>query len=153
MICWLLCALALAQDGRQVEIHVQDPLRQVQGPLHAQLSSAGGTNQLIRFRDDGTAPDHTPGDGVHSAVAQFSDTMVHLQLKAGERTWTGDAILPDSEKDTVLRLQLGPESGVVVLQGARGMLGGPGAGSPPRRGPPCTPQRVPRSEPADALAG
>ncbi len=131
MMIWILCTLALAQTGREVEIHVQDPLRQVVGPLHAKLDGSQGTSQVVRFRDDGTAPDHTPGDGVHSAVVTIPDTMVHLELKAGDRNWTGDAVLPETEKDTVLRLQLGPESGVVVLQGARGMLGGPGpSGSP-----------------------
>ena len=131
MMLWLLCALAWADDGREVEIHVQDPLRGVQGLLHAEVSGSAGFNKVIRFRDDGTSPDHTPNDSVYSAVTQIPDTMVHLKLTAGDRTWTGDAVLPDSDKDTVLRLQLGPESSLVVLQGARGMVGGPGpSGSP-----------------------
>ena len=68
MMLWIVCALALAQGGREVEIHVQDPLRQVTGKLEARLSGSQGTNQVVHFRDDGTGPDHTPGDGVYSAA-------------------------------------------------------------------------------------
>ncbi len=126
MIMLLLCTLALAQNTREVQVTVQDPQRQVQGSLQATIQGAQGSNQSITLKDDGVSPDHTQHDGIFSAVTRFSDTTVHLELDAGGRKWTADAMLPDPDRDTVLRLQLGPEETAVVLQGSRGMLGGPG---------------------------
>lgn len=130
MIWCLIAGLALAED-RQVQVSVQDPQRQVTGDLRVAIQGSEGTNQVIHLKDDGADPDHTPRDGIFTGNAQFSDKTVHLELSTEQRKWTADAMLPDPDRDTVLRLQLGPEETAVVLQGARGMLGGPGpAGSP-----------------------
>ena len=130
MIWCLIAGLALAGD-RQVQVSVQDPQRQVTGDLRVAIQGSEGTNQVIHLKDDGADPDHTPRDGIFTGNAQFSDRTVHLELGTEQRKWTADAMLPDPDRDTVLRLQLGPEETAVVLQGARGMLGGPGpAGSP-----------------------
>jgi len=128
---WLLYGALAVASGREVQINVQDPQRQVAGALRVAIQGSEGTNQVVHLKDDGADPDHTPSDGIFTGRAQFSDSTVHLEIGSEQRKWTADAVLPDPGKDTVLRLQLGPEETAVVLQGARGMLGGPGpAGTP-----------------------
>lgn len=133
MIWMLIFGLSGAQ-AREVILSVQDPQRQVQGVLQAGVHGSEGGQQNLPLKDDGVEPDHTPGDGIFTGRSHFTDPMVHLKLSAAGRTWTADAVLPDPGRDTVLRLQLGPEDTAVVLQGARGMLGGPGPSGTPSEG-------------------
>ena len=119
----LLWLPATADAQRRVDVFVADQGQMVQGTLMGHARGNSGQSMDLVFHDDGREPDEAANDLIYSARMGMADTSVHFVLTAGDKQWTGNTVVPDSETHVAIRLRLGPDGGLVMDHGGTG--GGP----------------------------
>lgn len=119
MALWyFLLSFAVAQvPARTIEVQLQDPRGQVKSGLQASVRGSSGTQLQVRFRNDGQPPDLEALDTIHTTAFPLADASMALTLTSGGETWEVETAIDQDSTNPVITLHLGPNGGLVVVQG------------------------------------